>query len=62
MGINQELRIYSMTKSLANPYKYDIELTDRVQVSKMLKLIYGQFDIQKRLEQYEKEIRIVKNN
>ena len=62
MNISVELRIYSITQSLADPYQYTIELTDNLQTSRMIKLVYGQFDTDKVLENYRKEIRILKHN
>ncbi len=61
-SISEILRVYSLTRSLANPYHYTMELTDNLQTSRMLRLLYGQYDINKRLEAYKKELRIIKNN
>ena len=61
-SFSEILRVYSLTRSLANPYQYTMELTDNLQTSRMLKLIYGQYDIDKRLNEYKKELRIIKNN
>jgi hypothetical protein len=62
MGIDEQLRIYSISQSMANPYKYNIELTDELMVNRMIRLVYGQFDIQKALDRLRKELRILKNN
>jgi len=62
MNISKQLRIYSIVQSLADPYKYDIELTDELMMSRMIKLIYGQYDINKRLDQLKKDLKILKNN
>ena len=62
MGINEILRIYSITQSLADPYQYTIELTDNIQTSRMIELLYSDFDTKKSLQDLRKELRILKNN
>jgi len=62
MGIDILLRIYSITQSLANPYQYVLELTDSKQTNRMIRLIHGQFSIEKTLDEYRKKLRILKNN
>lgn len=62
MIINVELRIYSITQSLADPFQYSIELTDNLQTSRLIELVHGQYDTQKRLEELRKELRTLKHN
>ena len=62
IAISAILRIYSITQSLADPYQYTLELTDIVQINRMIKLIFGQYNIETVLENYRKQLRILKNN
>ena len=62
MGINSQLRIYSIKQSIVNQYSYQIELTDELQTSRLIDLTNNQYSIERALKELTKNLRILKNN